>query len=219
MALTKEEINRKLLHVFSGCLIPIGILYIPQIPGASNLWPVLIIGFLLIMSIIIEYIRFRVPAIQEVFFSLVGSMLRKEEKKRITGSTYIFASAFLCTILFFGKPHISFISLNLFILGDAVAAIVGLSMGRIKIGKKSLEGSMACFILCFILLFFVFPHVPLLLEEWGGKVPLFIGFTIPLSVTFFELVPIRLSKRIVINDNLSVPLITGSIIAFIYPLI
>lgn len=218
MPLTKEEINRKLLHILSGCTIPMGILYIPKIPHVSQNLPMIILGILLVLSIIIELIRFRVPAVQKLFFSLVGSMLRTEENKKITGSTYIFASAFLCTILFYNQPYISCMVLNLFILGDAVAAIVGLSIGRIKIGKKSLEGSIGCFILCLILFFCVYPYVPLLLDDWNGQVPLFLIFITSFCLTVFELVPWRITKYFTLNDNLTVPIITGIIMKYLYPL-
>lgn len=211
MALTTEEINRKLLHILSGCAIPAGILYIPKIPRASEFLPMIILGLLLFGSILLELVRFRMPAIQKIFYTFAGSMLRSEEDKKITGATYIFASAFLCTIIFREHPHISFIVLNLFILGDAVAAIVGLSIGRIRIGKKSLEGSLACFLFCLSFFFFVFPYVPLLLDPWQGKAPVLLVLSVALSITVFELIPIKIGKNISINDNLSVPIISGLI--------
>ena len=219
MSLTKEEINRKLLHILSGCLIPMGILYIPKIPGAPGYLPMVILGVLLVLSIFIEVIRFKIPGVQKVFVSLVGSMLRTEENKKFTGSTYIFASAFICAIIFYRQPHISFMVINLFILGDAIAAVVGLSIGRIKIGKKSLEGSLGCFILCLILFFGVYPHVPLLLDQWNGRIPLSLIFITSLCITIFELMPWRITKNFVINDNLIVPVITGIIMLKLYPLL
>lgn len=219
MPLTSEEINRKLLHILSGCAIPLGILYIPEIPGASDSLPTVILGILLIGSLVIEYVRFHVPAVQKLFYGMVGSMLRAEENKKVTGSTYIFASSFLCTILFAQQPHISCMVLNLFILGDAVAAIVGLRFGKIKIGKKSLEGSLGCFILCLILLFGVYPHVPLLLDQWHGHVPVSLIVIASFCITVFELIPIRLSKNFVLNDNLTVPIITGFVMKYLYPVL
>ena len=209
MAPAREEINRKLLHVLSGCGIPAGILYIPRIPGAPDDLPMLILGILLVLFIILEIVRLNVPAFQKIYFSMAGSMLRTEENKKVTGATFILASAFLCTLIFHLRPDISAIVLNLFILGDAVAAIVGLSIGRIKIGKKSLEGSLACFFLCFLLFYFVFPYVPLLLDTWGGQAPLLLIFMVSFSITVLELFPLKLTKKITVNDNLYVPVVTG----------
>lgn len=215
--LSREEINRKLLHVFSGTLIPAGIFYIPMIEGCSPLTPVLVLGVLTLGSITLEYLRFHNAAVQKIFIGLGAAMLRSSEKDTFTGSTYIFMSAFLCSLIFYNAPHITFIALSLFILGDAVAAIVGISVGRIKIGKKSLEGSTACFILGLLLFFFVYPQVPMLLDSWQGSVPLPLIFVTSLANTIFELFPLSFGDKIRINDNLSVPLLTGTLMLVLYP--
>jgi dolichol kinase len=207
MALRKEEITRKLLHLFA-LVMPVGIFYFPKWSLPSYL-PLAILSFVLVGSMIIESLRFKNPAIQKLFFQFFGSMLREEESSKTTGSTYVIGAAVLCCILFWKTPHISFMVLSMFILGDAVAAIVGLSIGRIKIGKKSLEGSMACFLLCMILFYAVFPLLPGILQPWGGKVPMIIAIVTSLSVTIFELIPLRITPKIVINDNLAVPVISG----------
>lgn len=218
MALTKEEINRKLLHILSGTLIPAGILYIPKVEGYTALTPVVVLGVLTLASIATEYLRFHNAAVQRLFTALGSSVLRSSEKNSMTGSTYIFASAFLCSVIFYKDPHISFIALSLFILGDAIAAIVGISIGRIKIGKKSLEGSAACFLLGLLLFFFIYPNIPMLLDQWNGFIPLPLIVIASLTNTIFELFPIRFGKRFTINDNLSVPIITGLVMLLCYPL-
>jgi dolichol kinase len=219
MVLRKEEINRKLLHVLSGTLIPAGILYLPMIDGCSALTPAVILGVLAGASILLEYLRFNNAAVQRLFTRLGTGMLRSCENHSLTGSTYIFISAFICSVVFFNHPHISCIALSLFILGDAVAAIVGISMGRIKIGKKSLEGSAACFTLGLLLFIFVYPRVPLLLDRWNGMAPLPLIVIASFTNTLFELFPISLGKKIPINDNLSVPLLTGMVMLFLYPFV
>jgi len=215
MSITKQELNRKLLHLLA-LLMPIGIFYIPVWTGVSNWIPALILFFLVLGSVIMETMRFRYPAFQKIFFLLFGSMLRKEEDEITTGSTYIIGAAFICSILFREEPHISFMSLILFILGDAGAALVGLSIGKIRIGKKSLEGSLACFIIC-VALFFLFPVFPLVLDAWGGMAPFPLIIITSFSITFFELVPIKISKNITINDNLIVPVIAGICLKYLYP--
>ncbi len=227
MALPKEEIQRKLLHVLFGALIPAGIFYIPKFvsykfqsnsPISGDLYPVIILLSFMVGFIFIEVLRFRLPWLQSLFLKYFGSMLREKEKGNLTGATYIVASSLICSIIFLKNPHISFIVLCTFIWGDAIAAIVGQSIGNIKIGKKSLEGSLACFFLCFILLFWVFPNIPLLLDIWNGKVPLPLIIITSLCITLFELFPLKISKKITINDNLSVPVITGFIMLILYPL-
>jgi len=207
MPLPKEEIARKLLHLFA-LLMPAGIYYIPQWTG--KWWiPTVILAILFVDSVVIERLRQINPAVQELFYKIVGSMLRKEEKKVITGSTWVIGAALICSILFRNQAYISLMVLTIFVLGDAVAALVGMSMGRIKIGKKSLEGSLACFLLCMFFFYAVFPFIPGLLKPMGGTLPLWVALITSLTVTVFELVPLRITPRLVINDNLAVPVIAG----------
>jgi dolichol kinase len=187
-------------------------LYFPKISGAPERLASMVLAVILTGSLVVEHIRFRVPALQRVFYSAVGSMLRSGEDRRLTGSTWIFASAFVCTLLFHREPHITFMVVSMFILGDAVAALVGQSVGRIRIGHKSLEGSAACLLLCLLLCAVVYPLVPSLLDVWGGRVPVPIIAAACLTTTLLELVPLRLSRRIELNDNLVVPVVTGLVI-------
>jgi dolichol kinase len=211
MALRREEITRKLLHLFA-LIMPIGIFYFPKwnFPGY---YVAIALGLALTGSVVVETLRFRFPCVQKVFFTLFGSMLREEESAKTTGSTFVIGAALLCSIIFYKYTYVSFIVLTLFILGDAIAAIIGLSIGRIKIlGKKSLEGSLACLILCMVLFYGAFPFIPGLLSVWGGKVPFIIAITTSLSITLFELIPIKLTSKITVNDNLAVPVIAGGIL-------
>jgi dolichol kinase len=207
VALTKEEINRKLLHLFA-LAMPAGIFYLPKF-SISLTVPLGILASLLAGSILVEHLRFKFPAVQKIFFAMVGSMLREEESRKTTGSTYVIGAALLCGILFRNYLHIAFMVLFLFILGDAVAALVGISMGRIKIGKKSLEGSTACFLMCMTLQYAVFPFLPGLLDSWGGSIPFIIALSTSLAITLFELIPLKITKNLIINDNLAVPVIAG----------
>jgi dolichol kinase len=211
--LSSQEISRKLLHLFA-LLMPVGIYYAP-ILRLPKLFAPAILGTLFLGSIIVEYLRFRVPPIQKVFITLFGSMLRKEESFKVTGSTWIIGAGFLCSILFSATPYISFIALTLFVLGDAAAALVGISIGRIKIGKKSLEGSLACFAACAIIFYVLVPLVPGLLNAWGGKPALLMVIVTALVITIFELVPLKIAPKVVINDNLAVPVIAGYVMLFI----
>ena len=221
--LRKEEITRKLLHFISGTILPLGIFYLPKYAGSLG-WkyapwtlPVAILAVCLLFFMVVEYIRFRVPFIQKIVLFFIGSMMRVEEAKKPTGATYINAAGLVCAIIFKDHPAISCMVLSTFIWSDAVAALVGQSIGRIKIGKKSLEGSLACFVMSMILYYAAFPFVPGLYDAFGNKVPLVFAVVGSLCVTVFELIPLRISSRITINDNLSAPVLTGLVLLFIYP--
>ena len=212
MRLAKEEINRKLLHLSLALLMPAGIFYLPKISGIGPMVPPILLVIVFVISITVELLRFRHPAVQKVFERLFGTMLRIEERRSFTGSTYVVGSALLCSVLFYSYPHVSFLALTTFIVGDAAAALVGQSMGRVRIGRKSLEGSLGCFLTCLAMYVWLFPHLPMLLDIWSGKVQGLIIIAASLSVTVFELIPLKVSRHITINDNLAVPVITGIII-------
>jgi dolichol kinase len=208
--LSKEEIRRKLLHLFA-LLMPMGILYGPEW-SFPPVFMTILLGTLFFVSVSVEFMRFKSPVVQTFFFKCFGSMLRKEEHFKITGSTWVIGAAFFCSILFSNESHISFIALFLFILGDAVAALIGISLGRVKIGKKSLEGSLACFLTCIAVFYLVFPLFPGLLDVWNNRLPHGIVLVTALVITVFELVPLKVLPRVIINDNLAVPIIAGYVI-------
>lgn len=216
MPLSKQEINRKLFHLVA-LLLPAGIFYLPRISDISSLMVIIILAFLLLGILFIEILRFNDPGAQKMFQAGFASMLRQEEKKKFTGSTHYIAAALICAVLFRNVPHISFMALTLFILGDAIAALVGQSIGKIRIGKKSLEGSLACFLLCLVMCAAVFPQLPFLLDSWEGHVPFPLALITAFAITLFELIPLRLTRHVTLNDNLSVPIIAGVIMNSLYP--
>jgi dolichol kinase len=226
MSLPKEEIYRKVLHVFSGSIIPALILYIPlysqclfshSLQLNSKYYAPILAALASLFFISIELLRFRVAFIQRLFYRISGSALRPEEEKNMTGATYMVLAAFICSVIFIEKPFISFMVLCAFIWGDAVAALVGQSIGRIKIGKKSLEGSAGCFILCMMLFLVIFPIVPHLLDTWNGRISIGMSIVASLCITVMELFPFRIAKKYVINDNLTVPVMTGIIMLALHP--
>jgi dolichol kinase len=212
--LTKEEINRKLLHLFALAL-PAGIFYLPRLMDLSK-WACPSALFVLsLLSIMFERLRLAYPPIHRTFEKCFGRLMRKEEDQKTTGATYIIVGAFICSLVFVDSPHISFIVLILFILGDAIAAIVGLAIGRVRIFGKSMEGSLACFGLCLILFSVVFPRVPFVLNPFGGKISFGLMVGVSLTITLLELIPFRITPNLVLNDNLYVPVLSGAVLFFL----
>lgn len=214
MPLTREEINRKLLHLIA-LAMPLGIFYLPRFLPMPSLLPALILGLLFGGSLAVEMLRFRYPQLNALFSRLFGALLRPKESRSITGSTYILGGAFLCALFFPQRPDIAFIVLFIFILGDAAAALVGISMGKIRFLGKSLEGSLACFATALLLLVLVFPLFPHVLDFWGGRLPLKVAFPTALAVTLLELIPIPLPWGGRANDNLIAPVLTGLLLSFL----
>ena len=202
MSLRPEEINRKLLHGL-GVALPVGIFYGPDLLQVPQATASVIIGALFGVALLIEMLRFRNPLIGALFRKWFGSMLRVNESRSLTGATYVMGGSFLCSLIALQgglAPAAAFLALTLFILGDAIAALVGKGIGRIRIGAKTLEGALGCFILCALLACLVFPRLKGFPDVWTIPSLLLISAL----VAILELFPIRLG-RWCLNDNLYVP--------------
>ena len=204
----REELYRKLLHVLV-ILLPVGVFYGPAIFSTDRQTIVFFTLFILLLSFAIEIARFRNTAFAKWYFDTFGSMLREEEKNKLTGATYVAAATFFCAWLSLVDERMAAsacMGLILFILGDAAAALVGKSMGRIRIGEKTLEGALGCFLSCLGLCFYAIPQLPDFISKWGGAVELWQALVISILVAFLELFPVQLGK-IKLNDNLYVPVL------------
>ena len=178
------ELLRKTTHL-AGFFLPL--IYI--VLDKSTM--LLIVGCLAGIAVVVEFLKWVSERFRDLFFRVFKSILRTHEQKgSITGATYYIVSTLLC-IVFFDK-HIAIVSIFFIILGDTAAALVGTMWGRTKlIGNKSLEGSAACFIVCAAISLF-----------WLNPI---VGLTGAFVATLVELLPLR------INDNLTMPLISGTV--------
>ncbi|MCD4827998.1 MAG: SEC59/DGK1/VTE5 family protein [Candidatus Cloacimonetes bacterium] len=180
----RTEVLRKLIHM-SSLIIPLGYRYI--VHEDRKVMFLIMLPLTLIM-LIVEIVRLEHKTFKRVFFKTFGIMLRRHEESNFTGATYLMVSSVVC-IAFFPGHNIAFLALSSLAVGDTLAAIVGMSLGRRKFvgSKKSLEGSLACFtgIMAFGLVFGVNPTLT------------FIG---ALVATLAEL------SRYPLDDNIKIPL-------------
>ena len=185
-----KELLRKSTHI-SGLIIPIIYHFMDK-----NVM-LLIVGVIAGIAIVVELLKWLYPPFSELFFRFFKPVLRSHERKgAITGATYFIVSTLLCVIFF--EKHLAIICIFFMVLGDTAAALVGKKWGRTKlIGKKSLEGSMACFTICAI--------CAMISLFWLNPI---VGLVGALVATLAELLPLR------IDDNLTVPLISGTVMHF-----
>jgi len=212
--LSREEVNRKLLHVLA-VILPLSIFYGPLYADVPRFYACLIILLLLFCSLLIEFFRLRKSVFANWFSDSFGSMMRMEESNQLTGATYVLGGSAICSLISLHSELASvcsFLCFTLFLLGDATAAIVGKAVGRIKIGKKTLEGGIGCFLLCVLLAGMLFPSLPLFSQIWGGSITLIQILIISAAVSILEFFPIKL-KACTLNDNLYVPGVS-TVIAF-----
>ncbi|MCD6334344.1 MAG: hypothetical protein J7M27_03340 [Candidatus Latescibacteria bacterium] len=181
-----HELRRKAIHL-TALLIPIGLWILPEYAALP------ILGFLAGSCLIADLLRMSHSMAAHIFLRIFGPLLRDHEKgKRLTGSTYLLIGSFLCAWGF--GTEIAILALLYLIFGDAVAALVGRLWGRVRIGKKTLEGSASCLFVCV--------GIALI----SRSVPLHAALVGALVATFVEWLPWPM------DDNLTIPIIAGLVI-------
>lgn len=159
------------------------------------------LGFSLILlafsiSIVIEFHRFWQRGFRKTFHRMFGLILRNHELRDFTGATYMLFSAMLCVAFF--EPHIAACAMAFLSIGDTFAALVGMNFGKRKfLGmNKSFEGSIACFVSCFIF-GLLWLHNP------------FLALVGALTATIAEL------GKIPLDDNIKIPLSSGLVMTIV----
>jgi len=191
----KQELRRKFVHL-SSLWMPVFIYFAPL-----N-YSLVLFGTGVVVNLIIEYANFRrYRWARRSFGCLFVRMLRSKETLRNTfrpsGSVYVLAAAFLCTLLF-GKASAA-LGLSIMLISDTAAALVGKKWGRHKIyQQKSLEGTGAFFFsaLAVCLVFHtVFPI----------NVNLIFALLAATAAELFE-------DKLRIDDNFSIPFVVGLVL-------
>ena len=182
------ELYRKLIHLASS-IIPLSYLYL--FPDRTLMAKLL--SILVVVSFILDhdYIQ-KINWIKNIFTKYLNPLMRKSEiNGRLTGATWVFTASFITVLIF--PMDIAVYALLIMTVSDAVAALVGSYFGKIKIFEKTFEGTLAGIIVGISLCFLV-PTIPVMIAV--------IGVITGMSV---ELLPLRL------NDNFSIPLVSGGI--------
>lgn len=181
-----QEVLRKATHL--GALVIPGLYYIHELSKGLALK---ILVPITLMMFVLDLCRIRNLRIWQVAGArLIGRMIRThEEGGDFTGATYILFSA-TCTIALFDRP-VAIAALAFIIVGDTAAALIGRLYGRHHFGRKSIEGSLAC-LAGTLLVAALTPQLQMEIAVPGAVV-----------ATLVE----ALSTKI--DDNISVPLISG----------
>ena len=184
--LIKSEVARKAIHL-SNAIIPLSYYYF--FPDKIDM--IIVLASFLIFCFFIEIYRKNNLRLSTFFSNWFEFMMRDREKKgELTGATWVFVGA-LFTILLVPDPF-NIISLLFLSFGDTFAAIIGTKFPYIKLGRKTLSGSIAGFLACIA-----------------------IGLVIDIAITyeiiilgafmamFIEALPMP------VNDNVSIPVFSG----------
>jgi len=142
----KREFRRKIFHSLS--LVYLGLYHLLGVEAF-----LLGITAFMVAEGTLELIRLKEPRVNEALMSYFGGIHREAEASRISGVLWTSLGCAATVVLFGGRPMLVALGLTHLALGDAAAALAGKSFGRFRVsilGKtKSLEGSLACFFVCF----------------------------------------------------------------------
>lgn len=174
---------RLVFHSLGG-IIPI-LYYFLDIKRTNAL---IILAPFLLAFLIFDIVRLRNPRLNAKFTDTFSPFLHEYEKKQFNASTYFLISSFVAILVF--PENIAVIALCFLAFGDTMAAFVGTAAGRVRVFEKTLEGSVACFLTCFLLALLLFD--------------IRISCIGALAATLVELLPFK------IDDNLLIPIISGA---------
>jgi len=154
-----------------------------------------VVGVLAGICIIVDLIRLLHKKTGIYFSTKATRVYKKGEEKRFSSISLFLFSSFVVVLIF--PKMIAITALVFLIFGDIFAKFFGSEYGKTKIfGEKTLEGSIAHLVACFLAGYILWPYV--------GLSPVII-ITGAIIATITEVLPWD------INDNLSVPLISASV--------
>ncbi len=188
---------RRLFHVSVGTAIPVIAIFLDE-P-----WPVILLGMIAAGSLALDLVRFRLPWLNRLFLYWLSLLLKQEESARITGATYLLIAACLCFLLF--DKEVAIAVLLFLSLGDPAAALVGRPLPGPRLLGKSPVGTLA-FIGVSLAALGVLASVGVAEFTW-----ILVGAAVVAGLA--ELAPLPL------DDNLSVPLLSGAFAQYVPSLI
>jgi dolichol kinase len=182
--------RRKFFRIGAGIVFPIVYYFSP-----NKIIVEMLILYLLGIMTTLEAMRYISPNLWRTLAEHSKGILKVKEGM-ITGTTALLISNAI-VIAFFNK-WVAIVSLVYMLFGDAASAIIGTKYGKVKMGEKTLEGSLAFFITTMV--------IALIFSQWIGiRIHLIVLIFGAIAATVTEALPIE------INDNLTVAIASAII--------
>lgn len=186
-------VGRRVFHLIAASATTLLALVIPEHAY------MLLIGSGALLGLVLDCSRPRLSALNRLFLGIFRPILKQSETTEITGATWFLVAAFF-TFYFFGPP-VAIPVLMFVAVGDPAAALVGARLPGPRIWGKSPAGSVA--------------FIGFSLAAWAIIAGLGFGawswviVIAALVAAIAELAPLPM------DDNLSVPLISGAVMTLI----
>lgn len=193
----KTELYRKAVHL-SSLWMPLLIML------CSRNFCIILFSCLLGLNIIVEYAAYQKAAFFGTLFRrMFIKTLRNREISRAaftpSGSVYILAAALTVSVCFSAQAAAA--AMCIVLIADSNAALIGKVFGTLRFSNgKSIEGTTAFFISAVLVCLCFFPTNSLFI--------IYLTAALATAAEFFE-------KKLGIDDNLSIPLVSGFILNLI----
>jgi len=162
---------------------------------------------------IFEILRFKYLKINILVINSLSLLLKNKEKRKITAATQLAFTSLLILLLFYSQPVIGGLALLYISIGDPIAAIVGIKFGKTVLFRgsgtiktpqngKTIEGTIAFASVALFLAYLIWSK--------GAYENFFAAALGALAAALVEFLPIP------IDDNISVPLISGFVMYFFW---
>ena len=182
----KKEILRKSFHLIFGIFFLLIIYFLGTQISLQIISVIFLIGLIFALM---HRGGIKIPLFEKIIFAV-----EREHEKHFPGkAALMFFLAAIILLYFFGnEPTFVLAGLSVQIFADTAAALIGKKFGKHKILSKkhytkTIEGTIACFIVALVVLLFF--------------VPFEIALIVALIATIIEFAPI--------NDNLLIPLVVA----------
>lgn len=135
---------RKLAHCVGICFIAA----VFNIAGLTWSWVILIAISVAIIPL--DILRQNRPGLNRATHRIFGPIMRQHESGHLTGMTYLYLGCMV--LLLFRDKHIITLTLLFLAFGDPIASFAGIRYGKDRIiGRKTLQGTMAAFVVCAVI--------------------------------------------------------------------
>lgn len=146
-----------------------------------------------------DFVRLRDPALNTSAVRAFRWVIRDHERNGPAGTTYLLLGVWIAVLAY--SRQVVELTLLFLAVGDPIASFFGVLMGKDPlIGKKTLQGSIAAFVVCTLGAVFYFQWEGLFLDRL-----LLVAALAGITGALAELVPIGK-----LDDNLTFPVLSGA---------
>jgi dolichol kinase len=190
------HLARKIWHILTGLTA----LLITYTFNFDSKMAALVSGAIGVTGLVGELVRLNNPRINDFVFSIFGPLFREHERRRPSGLVFYALGVSITFYLY--TWNVAIISILILILADPFASLIGVLFGKRKLFKaKSLEGFLGCFAISILTTYIYTAYNSV---ELSFISLILIGLFGALSELFT-----------IIDDNLSIPIISGALISFL----